>query len=125
MGWTAATRHQPPALRVRLASAVTLEALREREARTPPDDHLQPGESEPDRMILDQPVFPFQRLTVIAEYSRPRRVDGSGAALYRLADRHHSGGPGNRDGEPEEAEHHACPSGKRRQRAGILSAQGD
>jgi hypothetical protein len=56
-------------------------------------------------MIRYQPIFPFRRLAVIAEDRRPGRVDRSGAPLHRLlADWHHSGDPGNRDGEAEEAD---------------------
>jgi hypothetical protein len=105
------------------ASAIALQAHREREESTPPDDQLQPGESEADWVILDQPIFPFRRLAVIAEYRRPRRVDRSGAPLHRLADWHHSGDPGNPDGEAEEAEHQADRGGEHRQCASVLSAE--
>jgi hypothetical protein len=71
-----------------MPSAIALQTRPEREERTPPDDQLQPGESEADRMIRDQPIFPFRRLAVIAEDCRPGRVDRSGAPLHRLADWH-------------------------------------
>jgi hypothetical protein len=106
-----------------LASAIALQARPEREERTQPDDQLEPGECEADRMIRDQPIFPFRRLTVIAEDRRPGRVDRSGAPLHRLADWHHSGDPGNRDGEAGEAEPQAGRGAEHRQRAGVRPAE--
>jgi hypothetical protein len=105
------------------ASAIALQAPREREESTPPDDHLQEGKSEADWMIRDQPILPFRGPAVIAKYSRPGRVDHTGAPLHRLADGHHTGGPGNGDSEAEEAEHQAGRGAERRQRAGVLSAE--
>jgi len=107
----------------RSGSPIALEAPREREESTPPDDQLHAGQSEADRVISDQPISPFRRLAVIAKYSRPRRVDRSGAPLHRLADGHHSRRPGNRDGEADEAEHQAGCGAEHRQRAGVLSAE--
>ena len=43
--------------------------------------------------------------------------------LNCLADWHHSGHPGNRDGEGEKAEHQAGRSAEHCQRAGVLSAE--
>src|SRR5262245_10004278 len=74
-------------------------------------------------MIRDQPIFPFQRLAVIAKDGWPGRVDRSGAPLHCLADWHHSGGPGNCDGEAEEAEHQAERSAKCGQRADVMFAE--
>src|SRR5262245_59398821 len=98
-------------------SAIALQACREHEESTPPDNHLQQSGSEADRMLLDQPIFPFRRLTVIAKYGGPGWIDRSGALLRRLADWHHSGGPGNGDSEAEEAEHQTGRSAERHQRA--------
>jgi len=72
---------------------------------------------------LDQPIFPFQGVTVIAKYGGPGWVDRPGAPLHRLADRHHRGDPGNRDSEAEEAEEQADRRDEHCQRAGALTAE--
>jgi len=100
---------------------MSLQAHREGEGSTEPDDHLQPGECEADRMILDQPICPNQRPAVTAKYGRPGRVDRSRAPLHGLADRHDIAHPRNRDGEAEEAEDQASRAADRQERAGVLS----
>lgn len=50
-------------------------------------------------------------------------IDRSGAPLRRYADWHHSGGPGNGDGEAEEAEDQAGGDAERHERAGVMSAE--
>jgi len=104
-------------------SAIALESLREREESTPPDNHLHPGDSDADRVIAYQPVFPFRWLTVITKYGWQGGIDRSGALLHCLADRHDGRGPRNRDSETEEAEHQADGAAERSQRADVLSAE--
>ena len=74
-------------------------------------------------MVLNQPVFPFQRVAVIAKYGGPGRVDRPRAPLRGLADRHHCSDPGNRDSKAEEAEEQADRRAEHCQRAGALSAE--